>query len=190
MAGKKKPTKEEVKKLLLSVKRKGMKRLVRHLEKNTDYFEAPASTRFHEAKKGGLLTHCWNVYTLLKEKNKKFNLNIPKDSIIITSFLHDLCKCNVYKDKILKNGERSSIPYEFNEDLPLGHCTKSIFMINKFMKLTHDEALMIRWHMSWSDYEFKKHIDLVKELTPAVMALITADIEASEFLDEKFEKDG
>jgi len=47
---------------------------------------------------------------------------------------------------------------------------------------------MIRWHMSWSDYEFKKLIDTVKELTPSVMALITADIEASDFLDEKFEK--
>jgi len=183
-----KATKEGIKKLLLSVKRKGMKELVEYLEKESDYFTAPASTRFHEARKGGLMNHCWNVYTLLNEKNERFNLKIPEESIIITAFLHDLCKVNVYKDRILKNGKMSDIPYELEEDLPLGHCTKSIFIVSKFMQLTNDEALMIRWHMSWSDYEFKKHIDAVKEFTPSVMALITADIEASDFLDEKFEK--
>lgn len=179
--------KSRIKKLLLSVKREGIKELVKWLE-TTDYFTAPASTRFHEARKNGLLNHCWNVYTLLKEKNKRFNLKIPEESVIITGLLHDLCKVNVYKDKKLKNNKASAIPYELKEDLPIGHSTKSIFIINKFMKLTEQEALMIRWHMSWSDYEFKKHIDAAKEITPTVMALITADIEASDFLDEKFEK--
>ncbi len=135
-----------------------------------------------------MINHCWNVYTLLLEKDYRFKLKIHKDSIIITAFLHDLCKVNIYKEKKLKSGASASIPYELEEDLPLGHCTKSIFVINKFMELTNDEALMIRWHMSWSDYEFKKHIDKVKQFTPAVMALITADIEASDFLDQQFEK--
>jgi len=179
--------KSKIKKLLLSVKRPGIKELVKWLE-TTDYFTAPASTRFHEARKNGLLNHCWNVYALLKEKNKRFNLKIPEESVIITGLLHDLCKVNIYKDRTLKSGEPSTIPYELKEGLPLGHSTKSIFIINKFMKLTEQEALMIRWHMSWSDYEFKKHIDAAKEICPAVMALVTADIEASDFLDEKFEK--
>jgi predicted hydrolase (HD superfamily) len=180
--------KTKIKELLLSVKRKGMKELVDWLENESDYFTAPASTRFHEARKGGLANHCWNVYILLKEKNERFNLKIPEESVIIAGLLHDLCKVNVYKDKKLKNGALSSIPYELKEDLPLGHSTKSIFIINRFMELTKEEALMIRWHMSWSDYEFKKHIDAAKKINPAVMALITADIEASDFLDEGFEK--
>lgn len=180
--------KAKIKKLLLSVKRKGMKELVEYLEKS-DYFTAPASTRFHEAKNGGLLRHSWNVYTLLKDKNKRFKLGLSKDNIILTAFLHDLCKVNVYKPKILKNVDSSTVPYEMDEDLPLGHCTKSIFIINKFIDLKESEALMIRWHMSWSDYEFKKHIDKAKEHTPAILAFVTSDIEASEFLDEKFVKE-
>lgn len=179
--------KSKTKKLLLSVKRKGMKELVEWLEKESDYFTAPASTRFHEARENGLLNHCWNVYKLFSEKNKKFKLRVPWGSIIICSFFHDLCKVNLYKEKRLKNGNPASIPYESNEDLPLGHCTKSIFIINKFMELTEKEALIIRWHMSWSDYEFKKHIDQTKKYCPAVMAFITSDIEASDYLDEPYQ---
>ncbi len=172
----------KIKTLLRKIRRKGMSDLIRFLEKS-DYFEAPASTRFHANYKGGLAQHSYNVYKLFNEKNKKYKLGLNQNTIIICGLLHDLCKVNVYSDKILKNGDKAKTPYAFEEDLPLGHCTKSIFLINKFMQLTEEEALVIRWHMSFSDYEFKKHIEGVAKITPAVWAFICSDIEASSYLD-------
>jgi len=169
--------------ILHRVKRKGMRDLVRWLEV-TDYFSAPASTRFHGSYRKGLVKHCENVYMLFREKNNRFCLGLSEETVIITAFLHDLCKVNLYKDNILKNGDKATIPYKTKEDLPIGHCTKSIFLISKFIELTKQEALIIRWHMSWSDYEFKKHIDAVKKIAPEVIAFICADMEAAEYLDK------
>jgi len=42
---------------------------------------------------------------------------------------------------------------------------------------------MIRWHQSYGDYEWKRNIDAVCKVAPAVMALVTADIEACAFLE-------
>jgi len=175
-------TKQEILTLLNKVKREGIGDLIDYLEES-DYFQAPASTRFHANHKGGLAEHSLNVYCLFKEKNEKFKLNLSKETIIICSLLHDMCKVGIYFERKLKSGCLASIPYELEEDLPLGHSTKSIFMTNKFIQLSFEESLIIRWHMSWSDYEFKKHINRVKEMAPAIMAFITSDLEASSYLD-------
>lgn len=173
--------KRKIIKLLRKVRRKGIRKLITYLQEK-DYFSAPASTRFHASHVGGLAEHSWSVYKLFRKKNKEFNLNLPEETVIICSLLHDLCKVGVYSERTLKNGEPSKIPYELNEDLPLGHCTKSIFLIRRFIELTEEEALIIRWHMSWSDYEFKKHIEAVKKFAPAIIAFICADLEASTYL--------
>lgn len=59
--------KEEFLNLLKSIQREGIEKLIAYLEK-TDFFKAPASTRFHGNYEGGLLEHSLNVYHLLKEK--------------------------------------------------------------------------------------------------------------------------
>lgn len=172
--------------LLKTVKRTGMYKLIQYIVES-DYFEAPASTRYHANYEGGLAQHSWHVYSLFKQKNQQFKLGLSNESIILCSFLHDLCKVGTYSHKTLKNGEKASIPYSFSESLPIGHSVKSLHLINKFIELTDIESLIIRWHMSWSDYEFKKHIDCAKEIAPAIMAFICADIEASSYLDDKNE---
>lgn len=48
--------KEEFLNLLRSVKREGIDDLIRFIE-NTDFFTAPASTRFHGDHAGGLVEH-------------------------------------------------------------------------------------------------------------------------------------
>ena len=48
--------KEEFLNLLRSVKREGIDDLIRFIE-NTDFFTAPASTRFHGDYAGGLVEH-------------------------------------------------------------------------------------------------------------------------------------
>ena len=55
--------------LLLSVQRDGIQKLVNYINK-TDFYKAPASTRFHLACEGGLLQHSLNVYDCLTEKKK------------------------------------------------------------------------------------------------------------------------
>lgn len=56
--------KERFIELLRSTKREGIEKLIDFLEK-TDFFTAPASTRFHMSCEGGLLQHSLNVYDCL-----------------------------------------------------------------------------------------------------------------------------
>lgn len=82
--------KEEFLNLLKSIQREGIEKLIAYLEK-TDFFKAPASTRFHGNYEGGLLEHSLNVYHLLKEKvaQKPYSevISASDDTIIlITSF--------------------------------------------------------------------------------------------------------
>ena len=85
--------KEEFLNLLKSVKRDGMEELIKFIE-STDFFKAPASTRFHGNFEGGLLAHSLKVYEILKEKLKHtpVEMNISDDTVKIVALLHDICK--------------------------------------------------------------------------------------------------
>ena len=47
------------------IKRPGSEKLLHFLENQSDFFTAPASTRFHGAYKGGLVEHSLQVYDCL-----------------------------------------------------------------------------------------------------------------------------
>ena len=47
------------------ITREGADKFLQYLCEKTDFFEAPASTRFHGAYEGGLLEHSLNVYECL-----------------------------------------------------------------------------------------------------------------------------
>ena len=80
--------KEEFINLLLSTKREGIEDVIAFLEK-TDFFIAPASTKFHGSYEGGLLEHSMKVYEILKEKVKHLpiELEISDDTVKINSFV-------------------------------------------------------------------------------------------------------
>ena len=61
--------KEKFLELLKTVKREGMEDLINFLEKS-DFFKAPASTRFHGNYEGGLVEHSLKVYEILSHKVK------------------------------------------------------------------------------------------------------------------------
>lgn len=90
--------------LLSSVEREGIEDLVDYLC-SSDYFTAPASTRHHLAREGGLAEHSLNVfdmyYHLCKFYIEDNDVNavdkVSKGSIIIESLLHDFCKIGMYK---------------------------------------------------------------------------------------------
>ena len=88
--------KEEFIELLKSTNREGMENLLNFLEKS-DFYKAPASTRFHGNYEGGLLEHSLKVYEIYKEKIKQSGLETPEASVIISALLHDICKTNFYK---------------------------------------------------------------------------------------------
>jgi hypothetical protein len=192
------------------VKRDGMEDLIQFLS-DSDFFSAPASTKYHSNVDGGLAYHSTKVFELLGEKNGKFNLEIPVESLIITGLLHDICKVNFYKKatksvcvgekqewKNVKNNENEWVKelktvkdwqdkevYEVDDLFPIGHGEKSVIMLMKYIKLSDLEIAMIRWHMGLSEPKESHYIiqNAIK-LYPAIMALHTADLEASCFLEE------
>lgn len=178
-----------------NIHRDGADKLLDFLENKSDFFTAPASTRYHNAFEGGLLRHSLNVYHCLKaymerERVKtEYKLTASDESIAIAALLHDVCKVNFYRvsyrnAKNDKTGQWEKVPYyEINDTLPYGHGEKSVYMISGFMRLTRDEALAIRWHMGFSGVEDKNTIGRALETYPFAFALSVADMEASYFLE-------
>lgn len=178
--------KDQIIELLKSTKREGMDDLIDFLEKS-DFFKAPASTRFHGDHEGGLAEHSFKVYEILKEKVKIAGLDIPEESIIISALLHDICKTNFYKIdyRNAKNslGVWEKVPYYTIEDtIPYGHGEKSVMMLTEYIKLTNNEKYSIRWHMGFSEPK-EVYGTLGQAFTkyPFALLLHEADLEATYF---------
>lgn len=166
---------------------------------NSDFFTAPASTRYHLACEGGLVDHSIHVYECLKDyldRNKvknEFGLSYSDETIAIVSLLHDLCKVNVYKVstrnvKDSVTGQWKQVPYyEFDDNLPYGHGEKSVYVISGFMRLTREEAFAIRYHMGFSNEDDARNVGRAFELFPLALALSIADTEATYFIEAKNE---
>lgn len=179
------------------IKREGADKLLEYmLSKSSDFFTAPASTRFHGAYQGGLVEHSLNVYDCLKDYlarervKSTYGLNYEEESIAIAALLHDICKINCYKvgSRNVKgeNGVWQSVPtYEYDDRLPYGHGEKSVYIITGFMKLTREEAFAIRYHMGFSGVEDKRCVGDSFEQFPLAFALCTADMEATYFIESK-----
>lgn len=109
---------------------------------STDFFDAPASTRFHGTNAGDLARHSINVEKRLdvlccQTGSESYQV----DSTVITAFSHDLCKIGCY------HGDAAS-GYTFHDDFPAGHGEKSVMLaLENGLKLTRAEMLAIRWHM-------------------------------------------
>lgn len=134
-----------------NIKREGADKLLAWL-KASDFFTAPASTRFHGAHEGGLLEHSLNVYNRFECENE--------ETRAICALLHDVCKANFYTVSMrnVKNerGAWESVPYYTVDDkLPYGHGEKSVYIIGGFMKLSREETMAIRWHMGGFDDSVK-----------------------------------
>ena len=144
---------ENFKKLLMATKRTGIEAVLNWLEHATDFFTAPASTRFHGSYEGGLLEHSINTYNALKVLNETelTNRHLLKDTVAIVALLHDICKANTYKvvdrwRKDKNNKWEQYKTYEFNEDEPLGHGEKSIFILQRLgLQMTEQEVYMIHY---------------------------------------------
>ena len=180
--------KEEFINLLKSTNREGMEKVIDFLEKS-DFFTAPASTRFHGSFEGGLLEHSMKVYEILKDKLNKNDMHINDDTVKIVALLHDICKTNYYKVdyRNAKNemGEWVKVPYYTVEDtIPYGHGEKSVMMLTEFIKLTNEEKYAIRWHMGFTETkENYQYIGIAYKKYPLALMLFEADLEATYIYD-------
>ena len=173
------------------VKREGLAELLAWLE-TTDFYTAPASSRYHCACPEGLVMHSLNVYDLLMEKHFDPKEDNPESAALCALF-HDLCKAQFYKvsTRNVKNeqtGAWEKVPYYAIEDaFPYGHGEKSVYLVERFIRLKPAEAAAIRWHMGGFDEAVKGGsfaISHAYERYPLAVKLHLSDLEAS-YLREK-----
>ncbi len=187
---------------LLSTRREGMENVISNLER-LGFFTAPASTKFHLSIPGGLMLHSWNVCNtalMLRDQmilmKPELQEKLPIDSVIIASLLHDVCKSDIYKETLLnrKNdqGFWEKVPgYEADcSNFPMGHGEKSVIMlITMGLKLTKDEMLAIRWHMTawelaFQSFEQKANLQAARTIAPLCAIVQSADGLSSALLEE------
>mgnify|MGYP001851287624 CR=1 FL=1 len=181
---------EEFKRLLSSINRDGIENLIAFIDK-TDFYTAPASTRFHGNYEGGLLEHSMKVYEILKYKveHSVVDINVSEDTLKIVALLHDICKVNYYKVdyRNAKNAEGvwEKVPYYTVDDtIPYGHGEKSVMMLTEYIKLTVEEKYCIRWHMGFTEpKEMYSTIGIAFKKYPLALLLHEADLEATYFYD-------
>lgn len=145
--------------LMERVERPGVEELLAWLE-GTDFYSAPASTRFHGSYPGGLVYHTLNVVYELRELVRFYDIkDISNESIVIVALAHDFCKINIYQETMVnvppqrtKSGKwEQQLGYKKNEILKLGHGAKSLSILQNFIKLEDYEKEAIFWHMGAYD---------------------------------------
>ncbi len=189
--------------LLRSTGREGVETIISELE-DSGFFEAPASANHHLNCIGGLLQHSLNVCetalairSALEERGQMYVHGVPRDSVIIASLLHDVCKSDIYKEVLVNkksaDGKWEKVPgYIVDcDELPVGHGEKSVIILLLWgLKLTRDEILAIRWHMhawdlAFQSYELKMNIEKARETAPLCILVQCADGIAAGIIESK-----
>ena len=168
--------------------------LLAWLERETDFFEAPASSKHHGAHPGGLLEHSLNVYHRLRAivclETYGEITSAPleegvEETVAILGLLHDVCKVGVYHTETRRRKNPATgfwedyQAYVFRDPLPLGHGEKSVYLIQRHMDLEPEEAMAIRWHMGAYDSAVKggaRDMGVAMNMTPWVWRLQQADM--------------
>lgn len=196
-----KENKEKFKKICSQwIKRNGLQELLEWLEE-TDFYEAPASTRFHLMCEGGLCRHSINVFNRLKSEYEKegfFEFKTLEEtaktmeSLAVVALFHDLCKVNFYSvsERNVKNeyGEWIKVPYYAvdNRSILVGHGYKSARLVNKYMNITDEEYMAIVHHMGYSSDDNISNISEIFNKSKLTLLLHIADTKAT-FIDEEKE---
>lgn len=162
------------------------------LETETDFFTAPASTKYHGAHPGGLVAHsvnvCEELLTMLDAHDVK---GVERESAILVALLHDVCKVNHYKQAITRRKNPDSGKWEdvrgyiVDDQLPLGHGEKSLYMLlQSGLMLTDEEAAAIRWHMgAYRDQAETGTMGKAFDRWPLALFLHLADMVAAHYVE-------
>lgn len=145
--------KEEFKRIVkTNIDRDGINELMDWLD-NTDFYTAPASTKYHGACEGGLVMHSLNVYSELKKLCAVYAPETSEESMAIVALFHDLCKVGFYKTEMRWRKDANDkweqyATYKHDEDFAFGgHGSKSVYLLMYYMRLLPDEASAVNCHM-------------------------------------------
>lgn len=198
---------EKFEQALSAVKREGMDKLLEYIRRS-DFYRAPASTKYHSCHESGLLEHSLNVMGCLLEKMnqpiwKDILAEVGNESLVLSALLHDICKSNFYTvelknkkvynehgKKIDANGrfDWETVPGYIIEDKihPFGHGECSVIMLQQFIKLKPAELYMIRFHMLFSEpKELYNTLSWAIKKCPAIIAMNQADLEATYLMEKE-----
>ena len=126
--------------------------LVDHLGERLALCPASSKKDYHQAFPGGLVDHSLRVLSNVLKLTKAFNWDLPKDSLIIGSLLHDIGKCGDETGdyyipqtdswRLQKLGEN----YTYNRSLQyMTVPDRGVWLCQHFgLKLTKDEFLAIK----------------------------------------------
>ena len=151
------------------INRPGIDKLMSYIQ-SSDFYTAPASTKFHLSCEGGLLQHSLNVLDALRgllvfntitglyeyQVAGKVAAEIPAESVTIAALLHDICKTHFYttamrnvKNEKTNRWEKQPY-YTIDDKMPLGHGPKSAMIVKQYIELTTPEMYAIWWHMGFN----------------------------------------
>ena len=150
----------------------------------SDFFSAPASTKYHGAYAGGLFDHSLNVANALCYFTGS-QLTSPwlrPESPLIVGIFHDACKIGKYA----VNSTNDGFIWAPNHDFPIygGHGAESLIRVQQWIQLTEEEAMCIRFHMGAYEKDDWDAYDLAIKKYPNVLWTHTADIAASKLLEK------
>ena len=198
--------KEEFIELLRSTGREGVDDVIEGLEE-MGFFTAPASSNHHLNTEGGLLQHSlntWHAALMMWEGMKTLEpgleREVRRDSVIIASLLHDVCKSDIYRRSVKRRKNALGI-WEDSEgykvsykNFPMGHGEKSvILLLCNGLEMTDDEMLAIRWHMgAWginmNSLEDERCYVTSRKLYPLVPIIQSADSLAAAIMERSGEE--
>ena len=157
------------------IDRPGIKNLLDWLE-DCDFYTAPASTKYHGAKEGGLLEHSLQAYKNLRKLAEFYAERgdiayISAESLAVVALFHDVCKVNTYKQ------DETTLQYYHDETFRFGgHGSKSVYILGQYIMITPSEAAAINCHMGAFE---NKYVGEVYERNPLAWLLHMADEEAA-----------
>lgn len=185
--------------------REGIKGLNNYIGNETDFFSAPCSTKFHLSCQGGLCLHTLHVMEQMEDLVKKWMPGLAEkhaESARLIALTHDLCKADYFKpdfrnvkdeDASAKTGRPvwNKVPcYTIDDKLPLGHGEKSLFIVQRFLNISEEEALAIRWHMGGftdgvtTSYGLGQALSKAYEGSPLIVLIHLADMQATHFIEK------
>jgi hypothetical protein len=146
----------------------------------TDFYTAPASTKYHGVRKGGLLLHHLAVkfYAHELRHTAKFNgLEYAADAAAtFVALVHDFCKIGVYHKK-----EDGQGWFYRNDSGIAGHGAKSVALIEQVIdrKLPEPIAEAIIYHMGPVDKDYGPNFTTAARKNPLILLLHMADLMAA-----------
>lgn len=134
------------------------------------------------------------MYEAFLKLNELMDNRFTQESLFYIAFGHDLCKIDIYKPKeqwykeqdpdTKKDVWKSRPGWEIVDSFPIGHGEKSVILLSKYVELTMEEMLAIRYHMG--GFEIGNQLDPIgrnsynaaQGITPLVRMAHCADLMA------------